>query len=189
MTDVIEVGIAGPQRPVPSSDYPEGSANWQLFNGSGILTVPNGFGRPHTPGDPGGLPAMFHDPSGLYQSEPYESDFWETTWPAYSWAILPPGVWLCTCVTTWQAMDGYRSGTTWLLDDYQTDYDDYIAVYGTPNAMGPLTGVDGQSSQPVSEIVVVPQGREYRVGYTLQQSTGAPLGVTFLEHAIIRLGF
>ena len=170
---------------MPSATAPAMDATWQRYSGSGIQTVPTGFtGTPVNVG----TPDLEHDPSGLFQLTPYVSPSNGQTYPARSWAILGEGVWMMTTVTTWDSLtNGYRSASSMLIDNYATDYDDYIAVYGTTTLTGPGTAADGNTTMVFGEMITVPSGGAYKVGYTLYQASGSGQQVDFEEWSLKRI--
>ena len=175
-------GSGFPER--PSDRYPADDATWQRYDAGGIQSVASGFpGSPADVGTPDGL----WDPSGLFQTGSYVAPANGLTYQPLGWAILPAGVWLMTTITTWEHSSGYRSTTSNLLDDWQTDYDGYIGVYGTTTPTSPLIAPDGNNTMVVGETITVPRGSSYRVGYHLVQSSGSPKNALFEEWSLKRL--
>lgn len=171
---------------MPSATAPNMDATWQRYAGGGIQTVTSGFtGTPVNVGSPD----LEWDPAGLIQLTPYVAPANGQTYPARSWAVLPEGVWLMTTVTTWDALStGYRSASSMLIDDYATAYDDYIAIYGTTTLTGPGVAPEGNTSMVFGEVITVPSGGAYKVGYTLYQASGSPQQVDFEEWSLKRIG-
>lgn len=168
---------------VPSAMYPAHDATWQRYDAGGIQSIASGYAG--APANVGTVDKSW-DPYGLFQHTTYVGANGQTYQP-WGWAILPPGVWLMTTVTTWEHSTGYRSTSSILVDDYATDYDGYIAVYGTTTPSGPLLAPDGNPSMTVGETITVPVGSQYRVGYQLFQASGTPKQTYWQEWSLKRL--
>ena len=177
-----------------SQAYPGCDAVVGRYNGAGQV-VPNGYGA-SVPWTPGGPLDVLYDPSGLIQTDSYFSDYWGFTFPPYSWAKLPQGVWLVNALTTWGVNGSeYRTASIDVIETYAGD--GWLTAFGS-SATGPNFGIPGNSTMETARIITVPpaevppvsgSGAPYEVGYVFTQASGAPISVYYGQMSIKRLSF